>query len=111
MQHSLPTCLQHALHRHSKPTYGQKIQFADPQDDTKDVFFPASAKTLIQRIIGIFLYCGIALDLIMLVSLGTLSTQQSKPTESLWAEITWFLNYAASHPDAKNGFSASDMIL
>ena len=47
----------------------------------------------------------------MLVSLGTLATQQSKPTESLWNDITWFLNYAASHPHAKNYFSASDMIL
>ena len=47
----------------------------------------------------------------MLVDLGTLSNQQSKPTESLWDESTWFLNYYASHPDTKNCFSASDMIL
>ena len=45
------------------------------------------------------------------MALGTLETQQSKPTESLWEEITWFLNYAASHLDAKICFSASDMIL
>ena len=47
----------------------------------------------------------------MLVALGTLAIQQSKPNEYLWNDITWFLNYAASHPDAKIGFSASDMIL
>ena len=75
-QHLLPKRLQHAPHRHSKPTYGQKIQFADPQDDTKECFLPASAKTLIQKIIGIFLYYGIALDLTMLVALGNLETQQ-----------------------------------
>ena len=46
----------------------------------------------------------------MLVALGTLATQQSKPTESLWNDITWFLNYAASHPHTIF-FSASDMIL
>ena len=79
LQHSLPTRLQHAPHRHNKPTYGQNIQFADQQDDTKEFFLPASAKTLIQRIIGIFLYYGIALDLTMLVALGNLATQQSKP--------------------------------
>ena len=101
LQHSLPTRLQHAPHRHNKPVYVQKIQFDDSQDDTKEVFLSASAKTLIQRIIGIFLYYGITLDLTMLVALGTLATQQSKPTESLWNYITWFLNYAASHPDAK----------
>ena len=47
----------------------------------------------------------------MLVALRTLATQQSIATESLWDDITWFLNYAALHPYAKKGFSASDMIL
>ena len=79
LQNYLPTRLQHASHRHNKPAYGQKIQFADSQDDTKEVFLPASPKTLIQWIIGIFLYYGIALDLTMLVALSTLATQQSKP--------------------------------
>ena len=54
LQHSLPTRLQHAPHRHNKPAYGQKIQFSDSQDDTKEVFLPASAKTLVKRIVGIF---------------------------------------------------------
>ena len=101
IHHSLPTRLQHAPHRHNKLLYGQRIQFSDSQDDTKEVFLSASSKTLIQRIIGIFLYYGIALDLTMLVALRTLAPQQSKPTEYLWNYITWFLNYAASHPDAK----------
>ena len=60
---------------------------------------------------GNFLFYGIALELTMLVALGTLATQQSEPTESLWDDITWFLNYSASHPDAKICFSASNMIL
>ena len=47
----------------------------------------------------------------MLVALGTLATQQSKPNESLWDDIPWFINYAVSHLDAKKRFSASDMIL
>ena len=111
LQHYLPTRLQHAPHCHNKLVYGQRIQFADSQDDTKEFFLSASAKTLIQRIIGIFLYYGITLDLTMLVALGTLATQQSKPTESIWNNINWFLDYAASHPDAKFCFSASDMIL
>ena len=47
----------------------------------------------------------------MLVALGTLAIQQSKPTKFLWDDITWFLNYTVSHPDANICFSASDMIL
>ena len=89
----------------------KNIQFTDPQEDTKEVFLPASDKTLIRRIIGIFLYDGIPFDLTMLVALGTLETLQQKPTEYHWDDITWFLNYAASHPDAKKCFSTSDMIL
>ena len=72
LKHSPPTRLQHAPNRHNKPVYGQRIQFSESQDDSKEVFLSASAKTLIQRIIGIFLYYGIALDLTMLVALGTL---------------------------------------
>ena len=56
-------------------------------------------------------YYGIALDLTMVVALVTLATPQSKPTESLWNDITWFLKYAASHPHAKVSLSARDMIL
>ena len=83
LQHSMSTRLQHDPHRNKTPIYGQKIQFADPQYDTKEVFLPVSAKTFIQKIIEFFLNYGLALDLTMLVALVTLATQQSKPTESV----------------------------
>ena len=51
------------------------------------------------------------MDLTMLVALGTLASQQENPTDALWDDITWFLNYAATHPDAKICYSKSDMIL
>ena len=51
------------------------------------------------------------MDLTMLVALGTLASQQENPTEALWNDITWFLNYAATHPDAIICFSKSDIIL
>ena len=47
----------------------------------------------------------------MWVTLGTLATQQSKPTKTLWEDIIWFLNYSATHQDAKICFQGSDMIL
>ena len=37
LQHSLPTRLQHAQHRHNKPVFGQKIQFAESQDNSREV--------------------------------------------------------------------------
>ena len=47
----------------------------------------------------------------MLPAIGTLATQQAKPTATTLKGITQLLNYAATHPDAVLRFHASDMIL
>ena len=65
------------------------MQYA-PLDEENQVYLSAPVKTLIQRIIGIFLYYALALDLIVLVTLGTLVTQQANPTAQLWEDITVF---------------------
>ena len=50
LQHSLPTRLQHAPHRHNKPAYGQKIQFSDSQDDTKEFSSQPQLKPLFSKL-------------------------------------------------------------
>ena len=87
LQHLLPKCLQHAPHKSAQPTYGKKFQYA-LENDTETIYLPASSKTLIQQIIGIFLYYGIALDFTILIAFGTLATQQSTPTNKLWDDVT-----------------------
>ena len=72
---------------------------------------PESAKKTIQQIIGIFLYYSLAMDFTMLVALGTLASKQSKPTDALWDDTTWFLNYAANHSTAKTCYSKSNITL
>jgi hypothetical protein len=47
----------------------------------------------------------------MLVALGTLAAAQSEGTTATTKACTHLLNYAATHPDAKIRFQASDMIL
>ena len=111
LQHEMPRRPQHAPHRYNKPNYGQRVQFANPQDDMPVTLLPESAKKTIQKIIGIFLYYAIAMDLTMLVALGTLASQQENPTDALWEDITLFLDYCATHPDAKICYSKSDMVL
>jgi len=54
----------------------------------------------LQQIISIFLYYGRALDLTMLVSLGTLAAAQAEGTQATVEACTQLLNYAATHPDA-----------
>ena len=91
--------MQHAPQYYNEPVYGQKIQLSNPQDD-QATLLPPSTKKLIQKIIIIFLYYDLALDLTMLVTLGSLATQQSKPTGRAWDDIILFLNYYATHPSA-----------
>ena len=47
----------------------------------------------------------------MLTALGSIAAQQSKGTEKTYTETLWLLNYAATHPNAKIRYTASDMIL
>lgn len=65
----------------------------------------------IQRVSGKFLYYARALDGTMLQALNNISSKQSKPTENTLRATIKFLNYAATHPDAKVQYRASDMIL
>ena len=58
LQHKMPNRPQHAPHPYTKPTYGQKVQFANPQEDDEATLLPESANKTIQQIIGIFLYYG-----------------------------------------------------
>ena len=68
-------------------------------------------KKIIQQIISTFLYYGLALDLTMLVVLGTLATQQANPTTNTWDDIVFFLNYCTTNPDDTICFSASNMVM
>ena len=101
---------QHAPHSYNKPNYGQKVQFANPTDPLSSPPLPPTAKKIIQKIIGIFLYYGIAMDLTMLVALDILASQQENSTEALCNDIIWFLNYEATHHDAIICYSISDTI-
>ena len=47
----------------------------------------------------------------MLPALNTLAEQQSSPTKNTEAEITHFLDYAATNPSAIIQYKASDMII
>ena len=99
---------QHSPHQWNKPTYGTTTQFANNDESAPA---PQSASKHIQQVVGTFLYYALALDLTMLVSLGTIATQQNRPTEATMSEVTWFLDYCAAHPDACIEYSASDMVL
>ena len=91
------------------PTHGARTQYAETEDTSP--VLPPKKINRIQQVIGTFLYYAIIVDVTMLTTLGTLSSQQSKATEKTYTNVRWFLNYAATHPNAKIRYHASDMVL
>ena len=65
----------------------------------------------IQRGVGAYLYYGRAIEHPMLVALNEIGHAQSKPTENTMKALKKLLDYAATRPNAKIRFYASDMIL
>ena len=81
----------------------------DPLDTSTPL--DADGKKFIQRVCGKFQFYACAVDSTMLVALSDIATQQSKATANTLQKVTQFVNYAASNPDAKLRFHASDMQL
>jgi len=108
-QHTAPTRPQHAPHQWIPPQYGAKVQLTDPIDTMKHIDKPQTKR--LQQVIGVLLYYGRALDLTMLVTLGSLAAAQAEGTQATLDACTQLLNYAATHPEAVLRYEASDMIL
>ena len=109
--HPHPTKAQHAPHPWLKAMYGAKSQHVPPPDDSALV--SATELTFIQQVIGKFLYYARAVDCTMLTALNELATTQTTKTATtkIMNKIIWFLDYAATHPDAKVRYHASGMVL
>jgi hypothetical protein len=107
--HPAPTRTQDSpQHPWTAPRYGPHVQYA--KDDQSPFVDYKNIKRL-QEVIGTFLYYARAPDITMLVSLGTLASDQTKHTTDTLTAMTQLLNYAALHPDAVVDFRASDMVL
>ncbi len=93
-QHIAPTRPQHAPHHWIPPQYGAPVQLTAPPDTTQHIDKPQTKR--LQQIIGVLLYYGRALDLTMLVTLGSLAAAQAEGTQATLEACTQLLNYAAT---------------
>lgn len=109
-QHPKPHRPEHSPHDWTEPTYGAKQPQLSPVLDTSPLL-DSEQKTRIQQIVGTFLFYARAVNATMLVALGSISSQQSAPTETTRTAVNCFLGYAATHPNAVLRYSASDMVL
>ena len=55
---------------------------------------------ILHKIVRKFLYYDRAIDPAMLMALNSLASVQTNPTIETARQITQFLNYSATHPDA-----------
>ena len=80
---------------------------------TVDESPPATAaeKIFIMEVVGVFLYYSRMVDYTMLPVVTFISKKQSKPTKNTLEATYQLLDYAASHPNHKVTFKATDMIL
>ena len=108
-KHPVPTKIQDSPHSWTLPAYGQKTQYAESEKNSTYVEtgwnHPLPTNnwyTTILRHRSWPYYAG---------SIGDIAATQAKATKSTRKEIDWLLDYAASHPDAKVTYRASNMIL
>ena len=66
---------------------------------------------LIQKIVGTFLYYGIAVDNTIPVALSTIVSEKAAATSNMAKKITQLLNYLATNPDATIWYTLSGMVL
>ena len=89
---------EYSPHKHVEPNYGQKVQYAEPTDDAPKL--DSVYTNVLQKIVGKFLYYGIAVDNTILVALSTIASDQSSATSNTAKKITQLLNYLAKNPEA-----------
>ena len=76
--HQLKNTRQSSPHHHVPPTYGARVQFAEPEDNTP--LLPEERIKFIQQVVGIFLYYAIAIDNTILVALREIVSEQARAT-------------------------------
>ena len=88
--------------------YNAKVQYIE--EDLSKLLTPAQFKTVLEQIVGKFLYSARAINNTMAHMMNHVGLQKSKGTQKLMQAVTYFLNYAASNPNAKIIYRKRDML-
>jgi hypothetical protein len=105
-KHPHPTKPQHCPYNPNPIKYGKDNQAIDPIDT--DPKLNDANKECIKQIVGSFLYYTRAIDPTILM---VLASQRAALTEDTHNSVNQFLDYTATHPNAKIQYCALDMVL
>jgi hypothetical protein len=108
-EHPHPTKPQHCPYNQNPIKYGQDHQATDSIDTSPKL--NKANKKRIQQIVGSFLYYACAVNSTILIALSAIANQQALPTEDTRNHVNQFLDYMATHPDAKIQYRTSNMVL
>jgi hypothetical protein len=107
--HEPPSKPTHGPSHYNAQVYGNHTQMTDAPDTTPPLTL--NQQKMLQRVVGKFLYYDRAVDPQMLHALSVLASKQVGGTQTTVAAMTHFLDFCATHPDARLRYTASEMIL
>jgi hypothetical protein len=108
-QHPAPARPEHSPHTWNPPIYVAKTQFVN--DPTTSPTLSDKDVNKLQQLTGTLLYYARAVDPTLTMLINVLASEQSNATEVTSDKVIKLLNYCNTHPDTKNRYHASDMIL
>ena len=100
---------EHSPAAHTPINYGSKVQYAEIEENLP--LLRDKEIKMIQIIVGIFIYYGIAIDNTILVTLNDIAGEQSKATGKTTQQIVKLLNNLATHPLAIIEYHACGIVL
>jgi hypothetical protein len=108
-QHPAPARPEHSPHAWNPPIYGAKTQFVS---DTKpSPALPDKDVNKLQQLTGTLLYYARAVEPTLIMTINVLASEKSNATEVTADKVIKLLNYCNTHPETKNRYHVSDMIL
>ena len=109
-QHPTPTKPQQLSHHWAAPNYRSAApQLAHPINDSPALNPYESIN--IEQLVGYFLYYSCTVDQTMLVTLNSISSEQSKITQKIAKKMVQLVNYASTHPEEITRYHTSRMII
>jgi hypothetical protein len=108
-QHPDPARPEHAPHTWNPPIYGAKTQFVNEATNSPALLDKEINK--LQQLKGILLYYARAVDLILIMPINVLASEQSTATNVTAEKVIKLLNYCNTHPETNIRYHSADMIL
>ena len=107
--HKNPVRPQHNPHPYTAPQYKKGPQMVDNPTITP---LTKEQRTTVQKFCGLFQYYARSIDTTMLSTISSIATNMTTATKKdLDFRMNQFLDYAATHPDTRIRFIASEMQL